>query len=70
MANVFEESIFTECPEVEALRKKLLELGAYAARMTGAGPTVFGLFEKRAEATRALEQLREEKILSYFAYIV
>lgn len=70
MANVFEKNIFASCPEVDALRERLLTLGAFAARMTGAGPTVFGLFEKRFEAVRALEVLRQDKILSYFAYII
>ncbi len=70
MCNVFESNIFAECPEVASLREKLLELGAFAARMTGAGPTVFGMFEKRYLAERALRSLREDRILSYFAYIL
>ena len=70
MANSFETNIFKACPEVKALREKMLSLGAFAARMTGAGPTVFGLFEKRADAMSALDTLRRERILSYFAYIV
>jgi len=70
MANVFEENIFASCPEVDALRERMLTLGAFASRMTGAGPTVFGLFEKRADAVRALEVLRADRILSYFAYII
>jgi len=70
MCNVFEEGIFSKCPEVSSLRERLLELGAFAARMTGAGPTVFGLFEKRHLAERALSVLRADRILSYFAYIL
>lgn len=70
MDNVFEKNIFASCPEVEALRERMLKLGAFASRMTGAGPTVFGLFEKRSDAVRALETLRADRILSYFAYIV
>ena len=70
MANVFEDNIFSTCPEVSALRERLIELGAYTARMTGAGPTVFGLFEKRSDAVHALDALRRDRILSYFAYII
>ena len=70
MCNVFEKTIFLQCPEVEALRERLLELGAFAARMTGAGPTVFALFEKRHIAEHALSALRADRILSYFAYIL
>lgn len=70
MCNVFEENVFAECPEVASLREKMLSLGAFASRMTGAGPTVFGLFEKRNLAERALSSLRADRILSYFAYIL
>ena len=70
MCNVFEKNIFASCPEAEELRKKLVELGAFAARMTGAGPTVFGLFETRRCAVKALEKLRKDRILSYFAYVI
>ena len=70
MDNVFEKNVFASCPEVEALRERMLTLGAFVSRMTGAGPTVFGLFEKRSDAVRALETLRGDRILSYFAYII
>jgi 4-diphosphocytidyl-2-C-methyl-D-erythritol kinase len=48
------------CPEVgqilEALRQ---EPGCLCARMSGSGPTVWGLFEKRHFASRAARSLKE-----------
>jgi len=38
---------------------RLLELGAFRADVSGAGPTVYGLFEDENGATRASEQLAE-----------
>ncbi len=70
MCNVFEKNIFAATPEVEKLRNKIYSLGAFASQMTGAGPTVFGLFEKRTDAENALEVLRKEKVVSYSAYIL
>jgi 4-diphosphocytidyl-2-C-methyl-D-erythritol kinase len=37
--------------------QQLSSLGAFRADVTGAGPAVYGLFEKRAEAQRAAEAL-------------
>ncbi len=68
--NAFEKTIFKSLPEVEALKNKMLSLGAFASQMTGAGPTVFGLFEDKKDAERALSALRDERVLSYIAYIV
>jgi 4-diphosphocytidyl-2-C-methyl-D-erythritol kinase len=40
------------------LAARLLELGAFRADVTGAGPTVYGLFMQRAAARRAARSLR------------
>ncbi len=70
MFNCFEKGIFKELGEVAELKEKMYSLGAFAAQMTGAGPTVFGLFEEKSAAEKALHTLRDEHILSYIAYIV
>jgi 4-diphosphocytidyl-2-C-methyl-D-erythritol kinase len=70
MFNSFENGIFKALPEVEELKNKMLSLGAFASQMTGAGQTVFGLFEEKEKAEKALSALRDEHILSYIAYIV
>jgi 4-diphosphocytidyl-2-C-methyl-D-erythritol kinase len=38
--------------------ERLLELGAFRADISGAGPTVYGLFHNRASARAALRELR------------
>ena len=70
MFNSFEDVIFPSYPQVKLLSDKMREYGALYSRMTGAGPTVFGLFEDKLTAQKALFRLREEQILSYMAYII
>ncbi len=70
MSNSFEEVIFPSFSQVKSLCDKMTEYGALHSRMTGAGPTVFGLFEDKSVAQKALLRFREEQILSYMAYII
>lgn len=51
--NDFEEVVFEKCPEAEDLKKKMLNLGASAALLSGSGSAVFGLFERKEEAEKA-----------------
>lgn len=44
-------------PEILELRQALLSAGALGARMSGSGPTVFGLFASRGDAERAADEL-------------
>jgi 4-diphosphocytidyl-2-C-methyl-D-erythritol kinase len=54
-ANDFEPVVAARYPEVGAAREALVAQGARAARMTGSGSTVFGLFDDAPDAT-ALER--------------
>ena len=47
-------------PVVTRLKKSLAGAGAKLVRMSGSGPTVFGLFETEAEAARAAGSLLRE----------
>ena len=58
MANVFESGICARHPVISRLLEELKEKGALAARMSGSGPTVFGLFDREEAAGAALEQIR------------
>ncbi len=51
--NAFEPVILPFCPVASALKEKMLSLGAYAAHMSGSGPSVFGLFHSEQEARAA-----------------
>ena len=59
--NDFEQTVFPLHPTIEAIKKRLLDAGAFYASMSGSGSTVFGLFEDNAESRsdtrlRLLEQ--------------
>lgn len=47
-------------PEVEQARRRLLELGARVAQMSGSGAASFGAFAGRRDASRAARRLRDE----------
>ncbi len=51
--NLFEDIILPIRPRVGEIKRALADAGAYAAQMSGSGPAVFGLFEKRAQAQDA-----------------
>jgi len=57
MINDLEAPIARHHPEIDQMRTALRRAGALAAAMTGSGSTVFGLFQKRAEAVAAVERL-------------
>ena len=43
--NDFEDSIFSRHPEIAAIKKRMYEMGAQYASMSGSGSSVFGLFK-------------------------
>lgn len=57
MANDLEPVSAAKYPVIGEIRTALLKAGAGAARMSGSGPTVFGVFATRAEAKRACDTL-------------
>ena len=58
MGNVFEDVLPPEYAEVFAIKRRLLELGAENAVMSGSGPTVCGIFQDADAAQRAADTLR------------
>lgn len=53
MTNDFEESVFSQYPEIGEIKEKLYQQGAIYAAMSGSGSSVFGLFPKaNGKATR------------------
>lgn len=47
--NDFEASVFQQYPAIAEVKKKLYELGALYASMSGSGATVFGIFDRETE---------------------
>lgn len=58
MENIFEEPVFKKYPEVADIKRRMKELGADAALMSGSGPTVFGIFENDKFAEKAYNELK------------
>jgi len=57
MINDLEVAIARHHPEIEQMKAALRRAGALAAVMSGSGSAVFGLFQKRLDAVRAVERL-------------
>jgi 4-diphosphocytidyl-2-C-methyl-D-erythritol kinase len=57
MINDLEAPIARRYPEIDQMKSALRRAGALAAAMSGSGSTVFGLFQRRIEAVRAVERL-------------
>ncbi len=45
-------------PQIEEIKRRLVEEGALGAMMSGSGPTTFGIFSLRTEAERAAQRLQ------------
>lgn len=49
ICNDFERTVFPAHPELEAIKQRLLDMGAYYAAMSGSGSTIYALFEDEPE---------------------
>lgn len=56
--NDFESVVFSQYPQLRSMKRKLLNLGARRALMSGSGSTVFGLFSDRTAQDQAARCLR------------
>lgn len=66
MENVMETVTETEYPVIANIKKMMKDKGALNAIMSGSGPSIFGVYEKEAQAKEAAEyienKLKEEDI--------
>ena len=58
--NDFEKSVFAEFPEIGRVKRKLIELGATQAMMSGSGASVFAIFDKEETRQAAMKALGKE----------
>ena len=62
MENVLENVTVQEYPVIEEIKRIMREQGALNALMSGSGPTVFGLFEHKKDAEKAVDVLQQKKM--------
>lgn len=62
--NVFEEVCLPEYPIINDIKKHFTDCGAFFSMMSGSGPTVFGLFDSKDAAQKALCSYTEKGIRS------
>lgn len=62
MENVLESVTVPAYPVIDAIKERMLELGAAGSLMSGSGPTVFGIFLNKSTAESALEQLEADGV--------
>ena len=60
MGNLLETVAVPMHPVIEEIRTSMLRHGALGARMSGSGPTVFGIFDAAEKAEEALFHVKEE----------
>lgn len=49
LSNDFEPQVFNLFPEIQIIKERLLNAGAYYASMSGTGSTVYGIFNEKPE---------------------
>ena len=57
--NRFEETVANSVPDVTNIRQELTAFGAFAAQMSGSGPSVFGLFANEGDANAAAVRMQQ-----------
>ena len=62
LVNDLETVVEKAHPLIGRIRQELISAGARLARMSGSGPTVFGLFEGEEEAREAAERMRKSSL--------
>ena len=60
MSNLLESVTAVKYPQIEEIKKSMIELGAINSIMSGSGPTVFGIFGNRKEAKKAYKTIKEK----------
>jgi 4-diphosphocytidyl-2-C-methyl-D-erythritol kinase len=58
LMNDLEGVVSHKYPQIEGMKKMLLSAGALGSLMTGSGPTVFGIFSEKGDASKAYQEVR------------
>lgn len=68
--NVFEDAVLPICPNAQKIKSQMKDFGAFAALMSGSGPSVFGVFKNEADARLAEKKLRDTGVNAHYAYSI
>lgn len=60
LSNIMETVTAADCPQILAIKERLISLGALGAVMSGSGPTVFGIFPDNETAKIACDEFSKE----------
>ncbi|MEA4972521.1 MAG: 4-(cytidine 5'-diphospho)-2-C-methyl-D-erythritol kinase [Candidatus Metalachnospira sp.] len=60
LSNVLENASIPMCSMIADLKETLNDCGALGSLMSGSGPTVYGLFEKKASAENAVSVIKKK----------
>lgn len=61
--NQFEESVFTAYPHLEGLKKKLYDIGANYASMSGSGATIYGIFKDKPQLEKLTDDFQIKRVI-------
>ncbi len=65
LGNSFQDVIFKAHPELDALSKQLIELGAWNCKMTGSGPTLFAIVAGREQGHRIRRHILNDEDIGF-----
>lgn len=57
LMNDLEEVVSEKFPQIDLMKQNLISAGAIGSLMTGSGPTVFGIFSNRGDASKAYKKV-------------
>lgn len=58
--NCFESTISKKYPVIRKIKEQLKEMGALAVSLSGSGPTMYGLFEKKQDLDKAYTKIKDQ----------
>ena len=65
MGNVLESAVGNRSHSIAALKEAVKEQGAEASLMSGSGSTIFGIFQDKDKADRALSVLNQDPLVHH-----
>lgn len=68
LMNDFEEVCIPRLPEIDTIKKMMLEAGAVCSQMSGSGSAVFGIFEREEEAEICAESLKKHGLTQVYIF--